>query len=36
MNTIANCSISENGTAEVNAGDQTGREYYLRDWYNRT
>lgn len=35
MNTIANCSISENGTAEGNAGDQTGREYYLRDWYNR-
>lgn len=30
---ISNCSISENGTAYGKAGDQTGREWYITNWY---
>lgn len=28
-------SISENGTTKGNAGDQSGKELNIRDWYNR-
>ena len=30
---VSNCSISENGSVNGTPGDSTGREYYLRDWY---
>ena len=32
---IIQASISENGTTKGNAGDQTGKELNIRDWYSR-
>ena len=32
--TIANCGRGENGYRNQQAGDQTGREWYVRSWYN--
>lgn len=33
---IGNASISENGTIRGNAGDQTGKEVYIRNWYKHS
>jgi len=33
---VGNASISENGTIRGNAGDQTGKEVYIRNWYKRS
>lgn len=32
---VGNASISENGTIRGSAGDQNGREVYIRNWYLR-
>lgn len=32
---IIQSSISENGTTKGNAGDQTGKELNIKEWYNR-
>lgn len=32
--TISNCGKGENGYRNQQAGDQTGREWYVRSWYN--
>ena len=32
---IAHASISENGSVNGSAGDQTGKEVCIRDWYNK-
>lgn len=33
---VGNASISEKGTIRGDAGDQTGKEVYIRNWYKRS